>query len=122
MLSTVIDNAKFLLACGGAVIALAVAYMIVFRGGKVKMKAGPAEMTIDAPTVLRKLNEIHQTVEKVNGAVNNRPGDSLIARVILTQQMLKDHMSTEEARARVLTDELAELKAAMEAHLKEHPS
>lgn len=124
MLASVRENGYFVLACGLVLVLAAVAYMIVRRGGKVRVKVGPAEMEITAPEVVRKLDEMHATLEKVNEAVNHQgPGeDTLITKVALTQTMLQNHvdLTTEQFTAigeqfEAVNTGLADLKIAVNA-------
>jgi hypothetical protein len=108
------DASLVIVASAAALVLVGLALRVIFRGGKGRFKFGSVEASVDATSILHKIQTttegISRSTEEINRAVNHRNADEppLIERVVATEEM-----------ARLNQTMLVETQAMLRAHVEE---
>ena len=106
----------FVLLCAAAVILLAVAWVFLVRGGRLSLKAGKVEATVDATKILR---EIHADTKAINKAVNQvAPGEPpLVDQVKAIREALERHIGQTGEGFEAVRADVRDVGAQLQTHI-----
>lgn len=97
---------------------LAVAFRFFVKGGKVRLKVGGVETSVDS-SVIEKIAAIHDDTKAINQAVNHRKeGEpSLIQVVLETQKSIKQHIEQTAANFDTVTEWTGRIEEKLDKHI-----